>query len=142
MKIHIVTVGKPKLPFAKIGWDEYLNRLKHHHDVRVTHIDDRQNTSKNILATIGKAYSLALVIDGQQLTSEELASFMEKRAQYGEELCFIIGGPDGLQPEVIGATDFQLGLSRLTFPHDMAMVVLLEALYRASTISAGHPYHK
>ncbi|MDZ7744198.1 MAG: 23S rRNA (pseudouridine(1915)-N(3))-methyltransferase RlmH [Candidatus Saccharibacteria bacterium] len=142
MKIHMVTVGKPKLAYAASGWDEYLGRLQHYHQVRVTHLADKNNNADSLLAAAGNAYKIALVIDGKQFTSKELAEFLDKRALNGREVCLLIGGPDGLQPEVIDAADFQMGLSRMTFPHDLAMVILLEALYRASTVSAGQPYHK
>lgn len=142
MKIHLVTIGEPKLTYAQAGWAEYTKRLGYFHQLRTTHIADKQNTAEHILATAGNAYKIALVIDGSQLSSPELASFLESQAQAGRELCFIIGGPDGLQPEVISDADKQLSLSQLTFPHDLAMVVLAEALYRASTIAAGHPYHR
>lgn len=71
-----------------------------------------------------------------------LARFLAKRSQEGREVSFIIGGPEGLPEEVINTADHKLSLSELTFPHDLAMVVLLEALYRASTINSNHPYHK
>ena len=142
MKLHIVTVGKPKLAYAQAGWDEYLKRLQRLHSVRVTHVADKQNDAAHLLAAAGKALTVALVIDGPQLTSPELAAFLDKRALDASELCFIVGGPEGLPPEIIAQADTQLSLSKLTFPHDLAMVILLEALYRASTISAGHPYHK
>jgi 23S rRNA (pseudouridine1915-N3)-methyltransferase len=143
MKLHIITVGEPKLAYAKSGWDEYLRRLQHYHTVRVTHIPDKwAYDSTYLIQTIGNAYSVALVIDGKQYTSPELAVWLEKRALDGREVCLIIGGPEGLPEKVITGADLNLGLSKLTFPHDLAMVVLLEALYRASTISAGQPYHK
>ena len=78
----------------------------------------------------------------RQLASEELAAFLDKRAQEGRELCCIIGGPEGLPARVIARADFSWSFSRLTFPHDLAMVVLAESLYRASTINARHPYHR
>lgn len=142
MKLHIITIGQPKLKFAKQGWDEYLTRLKHFHKVRTTPIADKHNNATSILHAAGNAYKIALVIDGPQLSSEALAAFLEQQAQTGRELCWIIGGPDGLPAEVINKADKLLGLSQLTFPHDLAMVILAEALYRASTISAGHPYHR
>lgn len=143
MKIHIMTVGEPKLAYAKEGWQEYLGRLKHYHSLKITHVADKHAYgSEYLLQACGNAYKVALVIDGKQLTSPELAAFLEKRALDGREVCFIIGGPEGLPQEVIDAADTRLGLSALTFPHDLAMVVLAEALYRASTISAGQPYHK
>lgn len=143
MKLHLITVGEPKLAYAKSGWDEYIKRLGHYHTVRVTHIADKwAYDGTYLLQTAGNAYKVALVIDGKQLTSPELANFLEKRALDAREVCFLIGGPEGLPEEVIVAADFSLGLSKLTFPHDLAMVVLAETLYRASTISAGQPYHK
>lgn len=143
MKIHIITVGDPKLAYAKEGWQEYWNRLKHYHKLRVTHVADKHAyDSEFLLNTCGNAYKVALVIEGQQVTSPELATFLEKRALEGRELCCIIGGPEGLPQEVITKADFAWSFSKLTLPHDLAMVVLLETLYRASTISAGQPYHK
>lgn len=143
MKVHIVTVGEPKLAYAKAGWDEYLKRLKHYHAVRVTHVADKwAYDTPHLLGVAGSAYKIALVIDGKQFTSPELAAFMQQRAVEAREVCLLIGGPNGLPQEIISAADCQLGLSRLTFPHDLAMVVLLEALYRAGTIAAGVPYHR
>lgn len=142
MKIHIITVGSPKLSYAKQGWDEYWNRLKHFHDIRVTHIADKNNDASHILAASGNSFKIALVIDGAQFDSSELASFLEEKALDGRGLSFIIGGQDGLPMEVIEKSDYRWSFSRLTFPHDLAMVVLLEALYRASTINAGQPYHR
>lgn len=143
MKLHIITVGEPKLSYAKAGWQEYISRLKHYHDVRITHIADKWAYDGRYLRQMaGNAYTVALVIDGTQYTSPELSAFLEKRALDARTLCFIIGGPEGLPEEVILGADLTFGLSKLTFPHDLAMVVLAEALYRASTISAGHPYHK
>jgi 23S rRNA (pseudouridine1915-N3)-methyltransferase len=142
MKIHLITIGQPKLAYAQAGWEEYLGRLKHFHQVTVTHIADKNNNAVAILQAAGKSYKVALVIDGPQLDSPHLAKFLEKQASNGQELCFIIGGPDGLPGEVIQASNYQLSLSKLTFPHDLAMVVLAETLYRASTICTGHPYHR
>lgn len=143
MKLHLVTVGEPKLAYAKEGWKEYLKRLQHYHTVKVTHIADKwAYDAAYITQAAGSAYKIALVIDGKQFTSPELSSFLDKRALEGREVALLIGGPEGLPQAVIDQADIQLGLSRLTFPHDLAMVVLLETLYRASTISAGQPYHK
>ena len=141
MKIHIITIGSPKLDYAKSGWKLYMERLGHYHTVRVTHIADNKNDSEHIAAAAGSAYTVALVINGPQMSSEALASFIEKRANVVQELCFLIGGPDGLPKDIIHSANLQWGLSELTFPHDLAMVVLAETLYRASTISAGQPYH-
>lgn len=143
MKIHIITVGEPKLAYAKAGWEEYTKRLGHYHSLRVTHVSDKWAYDATfLLQSTGAAFKVALVIDGTQYTSEELAAFLDKRALDAREVCFMIGGPEGLPQAVIDAADVRLGLSKLTFPHDLAMVVLAEALYRASTIQANQPYHK
>lgn len=143
MKLHIITVGEPKLAYAKAGFQEYLVRLRHYHQVRTTHVSDKNAYDAVYLQGVcGNAYKVALVINGKQLSSPELAAFLEKRALEGREVCFVIGGPEGLPQKVIDNADFTWSLSALTFPHDLAMVVLLETLYRTSTISAGHPYHK
>ena len=144
MKIHIITVGEPKLAYAKQGWEEYLKRLQRYHNVRVTHIADKwAYDATYIQQTAGNAYKVALVIDsGKEFSSPELAEFLEKRAIDAREVCFMIGGPEGLPTEVINQADYKWSFGKLTYPHDLAMVILLEALYRASTISAGHPYHK
>lgn len=142
MKLHIVTIGKPKLSYAKQGWDEYLGRLQRYHSVKVTHLADKHtdNTAK-IIETLGNGYRVGLIIEGQQLSSPQLADFLQQRALDGREVSFVIGGPDGLPAAVQSAVDFQWSFSKLTLPHDLAMVTLLETLYRASSINTGTPYH-
>lgn len=131
------------MAYAKQGWAEYLQRLGRYHTVRTTHITDKYAyDAAKILAATEKSYKVVLEIEGKNLSSPELAAFLEQRAQEGREVSFVIGGPEGLPAAVRQAADLQWSFSRLTLPHDLAMVVLLEALYRATTISAGHPYHK
>lgn len=143
MKIHIVTIGKPKLAYAVAGWEEYLGRLKRYHDVRVTQLADRfAYDADKIRETIGSGYKVILEITGKQLSSEELASFLEKRELDAREVCFVIGGPEGLPQAIRDSADFSWSFGKLTLPHDLAMVTLLETLYRSSTINANHPYHK
>jgi 23S rRNA (pseudouridine1915-N3)-methyltransferase len=83
-----------------------------------------------------------LEITGKDLTSHQLADFLRTRELAAREVSFVIGGPDGLPAEIRAQADYQWSLSRLTFPHDLAMVVTLEALFRASTIHAHLPYHR
>lgn len=142
MKLHIVTIGSPKLSYAKEGWAEYLNRLKHFHTLRITHIPDKHNDALHFEQAIGNGYLVALEIEGKQLSSPELADFLEKHSMDGREVCFVVGGPEGLPSEIRAKADLSWSFSDLTFPHDLAMVILLEALYRASTINAGTKYHK
>lgn len=143
MKLHLITIGEPKLLYAKEGWREYVQRLNRYHTVRVTHLADKWAYDVSaILKATANSYIVALAIDGKQFSSESLASFLDKHTLDGRELSFIIGGPEGLPQEVIDRADLAMSFSKLTFPHDLAMVILAEALYRASTIQAGHPYHK
>jgi len=143
MKIHIVTIGKPKLHYASIGWNEYMWRLEHFHKITVTHLSDKYaNDADKILEASANTYRVALVIEGKVMDSKALAIFLKRRELSAKKVSFIIGGPEGLPKEVIDKADYQWSLSPLTFPHDLAMVVTLEALYRASTINAGQPYHK
>lgn len=142
MKIHLITVGKPKLSYAVTGFQEYIGRLKHYHDVRVTHVADKFNDAEHLLQAAGKSYKVGLIIGGQQMDNHRLAEFLDKQASQGREVSLIIGGSEGLPKEVISACDYQWSLSKLTFPHDLAMLVLVETLYRSSTLNSGVPYHK
>jgi 23S rRNA (pseudouridine1915-N3)-methyltransferase len=142
MKLHIITVGKPKLAYARAGWEEYSHRLSRYHRLRATHIPDGRAGAVALLAASKECCKVALAVDGRQYASPELARFLDQRALEGRELGFLVGGPEGLPPEVVAACGYRWSLSRLTLPHDLAMVVLLEALYRASTIQKNHPYHK
>lgn len=143
MKLHIVTIGKPKLHYAHQGWNEYMLRLLKFHKVEVKHLNDKyaDDVAKILEATAG-TYRVAMVIHGQTMDSRDLALFLKKRELDGKTISFIIGGPEGLPQAVIDKADYRWSLSPLTFPHDLAMVVTLEAIYRASTINAGVPYHK
>jgi 23S rRNA (pseudouridine1915-N3)-methyltransferase len=143
MKIHLVTVGKPKLAYAVAGWEEYLARLQRLYTVRVTQLADKYayDAAKFREVTAG-TYTIALEIEGQNLGSHQLADFMQARELEAREVSFIIGGPDGLPDEIRRSADYQWSLSKLTLPHDLAMVVTLEALYRAATINAHLPYHR
>ena len=105
-------------------------------------VADKHNDADHILAAAGNAFIVALSIEGKQLSSQELSDWLDKQAHGGRELAFIIGGPDGLPKQVVDRADLQLSLGRQTMPHDLAMISLLETLYRSSTIGAGHPYHR
>jgi 23S rRNA (pseudouridine1915-N3)-methyltransferase len=143
MKLHIVTVGKPKLAYAAMGWEDYLTRLQRLHTVRVTQLNDKytDDTAKFREVTTG-TYVVAMEIAGKNISSYQLADFLLRRELDAREVSFVIGGPDGLPPEIRASADFQWSLSSLTLPHDLAMVVTLEALFRASTINAHLPYHR
>jgi len=143
MKLHLVTIGKPKLDYAIRGYVEYLSRLERLHTVRVTQLADKfAYDPAKILEAVKGSTVVVLEIYGTEFTSEQLAEFLVKRELESREITFLIGGPEGLPEEVRKAAQYQWSLGRLTLPHDLAMVVTLEALYRASTINAHLPYHK
>jgi 23S rRNA (pseudouridine1915-N3)-methyltransferase len=79
---------------------------------------------------------------GKQMSTRELADWLDSRMQDGRDLAFLIGGPDGFAPDVLARGDFSLSLSRLTLPHAMVRVLLAEQLYRALSILTHHPYHR
>lgn len=143
MKLHLVTIGKPKLLYAKAGWEEYMIRLGRLHTVRTTQLADKyaNDAAKLQEATFG-TYVVVLEVAGKSLSSHRLADFLKSRELEAREVSFVIGGPEGLPQITREEADFQWSLSPLTLPHDLAMVVTCEALYRASTINAGLPYHK
>jgi len=143
MKLHIVTIGKPKLAYAAVGWDEYLGRLQRLHSVHVTQLADKYaDDAAKIREVTAGTCTVALEITGIMFDSHELADFLTKRELEAREVSFLIGGPDGLPQEIRQNADYRWSLSRLTLPHDLATVVTLEALFRASTINAGLPYHR
>ena len=143
MKVHILTIGKPKLAYAHAGWQEYWQRLARLHQIRATHLSDKyaQNAARIQTETRGST-TVVLEVHGAEYTSEKLADFLRARELESREVSFIIGGPDGLPQAIRDTADYQWSLGRLTLPHDLAMVVTLEALYRASTINTHLPYHK
>lgn len=143
MKLHIVTIGTPKLEYAKVGWELYAGRLGRLHTVRTTHVADKfAYSATHITAAAQNTAVVALDISGKQYSSPELATFLQRLELGWKEVSFIIGGPDGLPPELVSGAQHRWSLGKLTLPHDLAMVVTLEALYRAATINAGLPYHR
>jgi 23S rRNA (pseudouridine1915-N3)-methyltransferase len=151
MRLHIVTVGAPKLEYAQIGCEMYATRLERFHKIRFTRIKDSKKNGEAamleegnaILQAVERAFVFALDPNGQQFETMKLAQKIETLGVNGEsELAFCIGGDEGLSEAVKSRANQLWSLSKLTFPHDLAQLVLLEVLYRVSTISAGIKYHK
>ncbi len=142
MKLRIITIGQPKLSFAKEGFNEYIKRLNAFHNVEVMHLKDGVD-DKKILNIIDNVFCIILDEKGKQFTSKEFATFIDEKSVQGvSEICFVIGGPDGHGDEIKNRADILLGFGKMTLPHDLAMVVLAESLYRASTRNVNHPYHR
>ena len=151
MRIHIITVGEPKHEYARSGCTEYLGRLERYHKVKVTRVRDSRRggeagkleEGRALLAAAGRAFTVGLDPRGRMLSTEDLSAWLSNLALGGEgEVAFLVGGPDGFSDEVRSSVRMLWSLSALTFPHDLAQLVLAEALYRASTLERGEPYHR
>ncbi|CAM4101349.1 23S rRNA (pseudouridine(1915)-N(3))-methyltransferase RlmH [Mesobacillus thioparans] len=159
MNISIVTVGKLKEKYLKQGIEEYLKRLGSYAKVEVFEVPDekapeelsdtemaqvKQKEGDRILSKIGQdTYVIALAINGKLKSSEELADTLDKLATYGKsKIAFVIGGSLGLSEEVLKRADEQLSFSKMTFPHQLMRLILVEQVYRAFRINRNEPYHK
>jgi 23S rRNA (pseudouridine1915-N3)-methyltransferase len=159
VNISIVTVGKLKEKYLKQGIEEYLKRLTAYAKVDVIEVADekapeilselemvqvKQKEGERILAKISQdTYVIALAIQGKLGSSEELADSLDKLATYGKsKIAFVIGGSLGLSDEVIKRSNEQLSFSRMTFPHQLMRLILVEQIYRAFRINRNEPYHK
>jgi len=159
VNISIVTVGKLKEKYLKQGIEEYLKRLGSYAKVEVIEVPDekapeelsdtemiqvKQKEGERILAKIGPdTFVIALAINGKLKSSEELADTLDKLATYGKsKIAFVIGGSLGLSAEVLKRADEQLSFSKMTFPHQLMRLILVEQIYRAYRINRGEPYHK
>lgn len=159
MNISIITVGKLKEKYLKQGIDEYLKRLSAYAKMEMIEVPDekapeelsetemiqvKQKEGERILSKIHPdAYVIALAIEGKMKSSEELADSLDKLATYGKsKVAFVIGGSLGLSQEVLQRADEKLSFSKMTFPHQLMKLILLEQVYRAFRINRGEPYHK
>ena len=159
MKISILCVGKVKEKFYRDAIEEFCKRLSRYCKLDIIEVSDEktdETASENeirlvkfkegerILKNIkDDSYVIALCIDGKQLDSEELSSKMENLGISGtSHICFVIGGSLGLADEVIRRADYKLSFSKMTFPHQLMRVILLEQIYRAYRIMYNEPYHK
>lgn len=159
MNIKIITVGKIKEKYIQEGIKEYTKRLSRYCSLEIIEIDDekapenlsdkemeivKQREGERILSKIPQnSFVIALVIEGKQLSSEDLAEKIGTLMVDGiSDICFIIGGSLGLSQEVISRSNFKLSFSKMTFPHQLMRMILLEQIYRAWRIMKGEPYHK
>lgn len=143
-KINIVCVGKIKEKFYRDAVEEYLKRLSRFAKVTIKELPEGKNPQSEAKSIL-KAFSgktVALCIEGESCSSEELASYIKKLTDGGEEVTFIIGSSCGLADAVKSAAHFKLSFSRMTFPHQLMRVILCEQLYRAFMINGGGEYHK
>ena len=158
MKIKVITVGKLKEKYLVQGIEEYSKRLSKYCKLELIELKDEhapENLSikdiniikdiegKRILSKIKDEYIIALAIEGKQLASKELANKMNDITTYhSSSICFVIGGSLGLSKEVINKSSFKLSFSKMTFPHQLMKLILLEQIYRSFRINNNEPYHK
>ncbi|HWO95638.1 MAG TPA: 23S rRNA (pseudouridine(1915)-N(3))-methyltransferase RlmH [Bacillus sp. (in: firmicutes)] len=159
MNILIVSVGKLKEKYLKMGIDEYLKRLGPYAKVEVIEVADekapeslseqemeqvKQAEGDRILAKIPQdAHVIAMAIEGKMKSSEELARGLDQLATYGKsKVAFIIGGSLGLSSHVMKRANEKLSFGKITYPHQLMKLVLVEQIYRAFRIIRGEPYHK
>lgn len=159
MNITLITVGKLKERYLKQAIDEYSKRLSRYCKLEIIELADektpdnasekeeiqiKEKEGKAILSKIKEnAFVIAMDLGGKNLTSEEFSKFIEQQGVIGNSnIVFLIGGSLGLSDEVKKRANYKLCFSKMTFPHQLFRVMLLEQVYRAYRIMKGEPYHK
>lgn len=158
IKISIICVGKIKEKYFTMAIDEYSKRLSKYIKLNIIEVADEkapENISKaeeeiikekegeRILKNIKDEFVIALCIDGDQFDSMEFSKFIQNNMNKGiSHISFIIGGSLGLYKNVLKRANFKISFSKMTFPHQLMRVVLLEQIYRAERILKNEPYHK
>lgn len=159
MNISIITVGKLKEKYLKDGIEEYRKRLTRYCNIEIIEVSDEkapENLSDkeeemvkakegtSILKHIkDSTYVIALAINGNMLSSEGLSELISGLGINGtSNIAFVIGGSLGLSGEVLSRANYKLSFSKLTFPHQLMRLILLEQIYRSFKITTGEPYHK
>lgn len=159
VNISILTIGKLKEKYLLQGINEYLKRLTAYAKVEIIEMPDekapenlsdtemeqvKQKEGERILSKISEdTHVIALAINGKMKSSEQLAEDLDKLATYGKsKIAFVIGGSLGLSNEVMKRANDTLSFSKMTFPHQLMRLILLEQVYRAFRINRNEPYHK
>ena len=144
MKLKVVWIGKTKESAIQALTDDYVKRLSHYADVEAVAVRDESALLKLCAREVRPTRHSLVLLDGKgkQLSSEELAKFLREHQERNPlPLLFAIGPADGFTAEASQSAGLVLSLSKMTLPHELARIVLLEQLYRAFTILKGHPYH-
>ncbi len=159
LKINIVCVGKVKEKFFTGAIDEYSKRLSRYCNLKIIELPDektpdnasdtvndliKRKEGERILSNIkDDSYVIALAIEGKMLDSVELSKKIDELGISGKsDISFVIGGSLGLSSEVLARADYKLSFSKMTFPHQLMRVILLEQIYRSYRIMKNEPYHK
>lgn len=146
MKLKVISIGKDRSGLFAPGVAEYADRLQHYAKTTLVELPESRNLADEGSSTLDKLHDrdvlVALDERGKSLSSVELSQWVAKQQQNGKDLAFAIGGDEGLAPVVREKAALVLSLSKLTLPHRLARLVLLEQLYRVFTLIRGEPYHK
>jgi 23S rRNA (pseudouridine1915-N3)-methyltransferase len=153
LQINLIVVGNIKEAYLREACNEYLKRLQAYAKLTITEVDEetkgpisicKEKEGEQILKRLTtNTYIIVLAIKGNSFSSDQLAAKIEQLGTYGNShLTFIIGGSDGLSPEVMRRADLHLSFSSMTFPHQLMRVILLEQIYRSFKIIRGESYHK
>jgi len=145
MRLLVLTIGKPRLAYAREGVSEYLSRFPAAGGVKIESLKaaGAVEEGRSLLARSEGMFRVALDERGEQTTSRELARrFANWELARTKTVAFLIGGADGHSEDVRTKADWLWALGSLTLQHELALVVLLEQLYRARCINAGSPYHR
>ena len=159
LSVDLVYLGNEKEKYYNDAADEYIKRLSAFCTFKQKNIKDErlssepsqneinaalEKESKKIFEALpDRSYKVAMCVEGKQMSSEELAALIESLPQMGYSgISFVIGSSCGLAPEVKAKSDLRLSVSKMTFPHKLFRVMLLEQIYRAFTINSGSKYHK
>lgn len=157
MTVNLIVIGKLKEDYLKKACDEYIKRLSRYcnfeiHELNEYRLNDNPSQKEienalikesEIIKKYAKGYIIPLCIEGKQVSSPELSEIIQQAAVSGNStVTFIIGSSFGIAPQIKSMGDFKLSMSKMTFPHQLARVMLLEQIYRAFQISSGGKYHK
>jgi 23S rRNA (pseudouridine1915-N3)-methyltransferase len=149
LRVRILAIGTRMPEWVATAYDEYTRRLKSSLRVELEELPQgkdkaraKADEEKRLLERAGDDYLVALDEHGKSLTTYDLAKWLSQRQLDGRNVCFLVGGPDGLGPEILKKANLRWSLSALTFPHAMVRVILAEALYRAHSVLHNHPYHR
>ncbi len=155
MRLRVIAVGTRMSAWVEAAWNDYARRLRGADALELVEIPVSRRhgagdspravrlEAERILALLEpREYAVALDERGRAFTTLQLSAWLAERRTEGRPLSFIIGGPDGLDASVGTRAQLRWSLSALTFPHALARVLVAEQLYRASTVLAGHPYHR
>lgn len=143
--IKIICAGKIKEKYLRDAIEDYRERISKYHKISIIEVEDSnmiEEASKILKHVDNRDYVITLEIEGNSINSKEFACKLDKIFITNSNICFIIGGSDGLSSDVKKRSDYALSFSLMTFPHQLFRVILLEQIYRAFKINNNETYHK